>query len=228
LQVETLTPAYRVLAVDLPGHGRSPAPSRRTTISDMARAVAGALDDARIPQAHVVGLSLGAAVGLSLAVEHPRRVRSLVCVNGFARLTPSVRGLARGLVRLGLVAVGRMDWVGRWVAWGLFPGPSMQAVRRLAAERLAATSRQGYWGALWALARFDLRPRLAQIRVPVLVVAGDRDTTVPVAAKRYLATHIPEARLEVIHGSRHVTPVDAAPRFNAALIRFLAEVESRG
>ncbi len=228
LQVEALAPNYRALAVDLPGHGRSPPPAPGMTVERMAQAVAETLDAVDAPRAHVVGLSLGAAVGLALALDHPERVRSLVCVNGFARLRPSGHGMVRGLARLVLLAIGRMDWVGRCVARGLFPDPRLRAVRQLAAERLAATSRHGYRAALWAVARFDVRRRLDEIRVPVLVVAGDRDRTVPMSAKRYLAHNIPGARLEVVHGSGHVTPVDAAPRFNSVLLRFLEEVEGSG
>jgi pimeloyl-ACP methyl ester carboxylesterase len=71
------------------------------------------------------------------------------------------------------------------------------------------------------VAGFDARRRLASVRCPVLVVAGDRDATVPLAAKRRVQEAIPGARLLVVADSGHATPCDQAGRFNAALLAFV-------
>jgi pimeloyl-ACP methyl ester carboxylesterase len=73
-----------------------------------------------------------------------------------------------------------------------------------------------------ALAGFDARGQLAAIRHPTLVVAGDRDTAVPLAAKLELAAAIPHARLLVLPASGHATPHDQPRAFNRALMEFLA------
>jgi len=70
---------FHVILVDLRGHGRSDKPETGYHIDDMAADVAGVMDALGIKKAHVVGSSLGAEVGLSLAANHPDRVRSLVC-----------------------------------------------------------------------------------------------------------------------------------------------------
>jgi 3-oxoadipate enol-lactonase len=66
-----------------------------------------------------------------------------------------------------------------------------------------------------------VRDRLGEIRCPTLVVAGDEDTTVPLAAKRLLAERIPGSRLEIIAASGHATPLDQPETFNRAILRFL-------
>jgi pimeloyl-ACP methyl ester carboxylesterase len=79
-----------------------------------------------------------------------------------------------------------------------------------------------YFAAMRALARFDARGQVAAIRCPTLIVAGDRDTSVPLAAKTELAAAIPGARLLIVPGSGHATPHDQPAAFNRALLEFLA------
>jgi pimeloyl-ACP methyl ester carboxylesterase len=66
---------------------------------------------------------------------------------------------------------------------------------------------------------------LGEIACPTLVVAGDLDTTVPLASKRLLAQRIPLSHLEVIAGSGHATPVDQPEAFNRVVLQFLKQQE---
>jgi len=70
---------YRLILVDLRGHGRSDKPPTGYHIDDMAGDVVGLIEHLKLDQAHIVGSSLGAEVGLCLAANHPERVMSLVC-----------------------------------------------------------------------------------------------------------------------------------------------------
>jgi 2-succinyl-6-hydroxy-2,4-cyclohexadiene-1-carboxylate synthase len=70
---------YRVILVDLRGHGRSDRPESGYHMDDMARDVIGIMDQLHLEQAHIIGSSLGAEVGLSMAASYPQRVLSLVC-----------------------------------------------------------------------------------------------------------------------------------------------------
>jgi 3-oxoadipate enol-lactonase len=225
LQLPALEPRYRVLTLDLPGHGASPLLRGWPSVGFMADEVARLLEALEEPPVHLVGLSLGGAVSLQLAVDHPDRVRSLTAVNAFARLRPHVGGLGRGLVRMALLAFGPMAAMGRWVADGLFPGADQSILRQAAAQRIAANPRRAYLQAIAAVSRFDLRRRLKDIACPTLIVAGERDATVPMRAKVELAEGIPGARLEVIPASGHATPLDAPEAFNNLLLRFLSEVD---
>jgi 3-oxoadipate enol-lactonase len=120
-----------------------------------------------------------------------------------------------------------MDELGRRVADGLFPEGGQEVFRAAAAARLAQNRPMNYLRLLWAVGRFDLRARLGDIRAPTLIVAGDLDTTVPMACKLELAQGIRGAQLQVFAGSRHVTPLDRNDEFNARLLTFLAEAERR-
>lgn len=188
----------------------------------MAADVALLLGALGAPPAHVVGLSLGGCVALALALDHPARVRSLTLVNTFARLRPAgPRGAIRMLARLGLLACAPMSVVAAHVARGLFPRPAQRELYLAAVASLARNSRATYVHGLRGLLAFDVSPRLGAVQCPTLVIAGDRDTTVPLAVKRRLQESIPRAGLVIVPDSGHVTPCDQAERFNALLLGFI-------
>ena len=222
-QLAALAMRHRILAVDLRAHGRSSRPRGRLTVEAMADDMAAFLTALGAPPAHVVGLSLGGCVALVLALDHPARVRSLTLVNAFARLTPAgPRGALRMLARLGLLVGAPMRVVAAHVARGLFPRPEQQGLYLAAVASLGGGSRRTYLASIRALLGFDVRRRLAEVRCPTLVVAGDRDTTIPLTAKTLLQRGIPGAQLLVVPDSGHATPCDQAERFNEALLAFVA------
>ena len=225
LQIPIVSERYWVLTLDIPGHGRSSQPAGWPSIKDMALQIASVVKEQAEFPVHVVGLSLGGAVAMQLALVHPEVVRSLILVNTFARLHTGSSGFFRKLVRIAFVVLGRMDRVGRWVAAGLFPGPDQELLRLAAAERIASNPRGAYLRAIWAATRFDIRDRLNEINIPTLVVAGELDTTVSMDAKKELAGHIPGAQIVIIPDSGHATPIDAAEAFNQTLLDFLSKVD---
>lgn len=225
-QIPALTRRYRVLALDLPGHGRSPALPGLPVIDDFAETLIHELSLQLAGPAHFVGLSLGGLVALQCAIAHPRWVRSLTIVNAFARRQVPARGWGRMFGRLVLLGFAPMNWVGRWVAAGLFPGKGQEQLRALAAARLAANPRRAYLQAALAVARFDARAALPAIRCTALIIAGEADQTVGYQAKQQLAQGIPGARFISLPGSGHASPVDAHSAFNKALLEFLDSVEN--
>jgi 3-oxoadipate enol-lactonase len=200
-------------------------PAGWPSIAGMAEDVLLVLDQLTIDSAHVVGLSLGGAVALRMAARAPERVRSLVAVNAFARLRRPRGSMGRWASRVWLALTGRMDQLGRLVAAGLFPLAEQEAMRTLAAARLSGNPAMNYVKLLTAVSRFDLRPQLAQIRTPTLIVAGEQDATVPIECKLELARSIRGARFVRIPESGHATPLDQPQRFNAVLLEFLDGVE---
>jgi iron complex outermembrane receptor protein len=212
---------WSILTVDLPGHGQSPPLKQAASMSDLAGAVEALLRDQGVNRAHLVGLSLGALVGLQLALAYPQRLRSLILVNGFGRYRPGNGGLLSAIGRLVLLLLGRMDWVGAWVARSVFPGQDQIQFRQQAAARIASVDRTTYWYYLRALASFDVVESLEAIKVPSMVVAGADDQIVGLQAKLELARRMPEARLEIFPGSGHATPIDAMTAFNKAIVSWL-------
>jgi len=222
-QRAALQARYRVVAIDLPGHGDRPRPRRPLSVHGMAEEVTRVLEDDAQPAAHVVGVSLGACVALALALHAPERVRSLTLISGFARLRPAgAAGGLRMLLRLALLTAAPMRLVAHQVARATFPRPEQQELRRLAAASLQRTCRRSYVAAIGALLAFDVRGHLGRVRCPTLVVAGGDDRTVPASAARALAAGIPGARLVMVPGGGHAPHCDSPATVNAALLEFLA------
>jgi 3-oxoadipate enol-lactonase len=230
LQLAPFSRVHPTLAVDLRGHGRSTMGSGWPTIADYAADVGALLEQLGQGSAHAVGLSLGGLVALQLALDWSALIYSLTIVNGFARLRVGWQGMIRALVRLCLLGIGRMDWVGAWIAAGIFPDPAQSTWRRVAAHRIASNPRSTYLRAVLAASRFDVVPRLKEVHIPAMIVAGERDTTIALEAKEILAEGIPDARMVRFPSSGHATPYDASERFNQVVLAFLTESEkgSRG
>lgn len=221
-QIPVFAERFSVIAVDLPGHGRSPRPPGALSVDAMAARVASLLADLGEEPAHVVGLSLGGCVGLSLALRDPGAVRSLTIVNAFARLRPAgAAGLWRMLRRVTLVLTRPMPVVAADIARVTFPRPGQEALRRAAAASLAANDRRTYLAVMRAVARFDVRARLGDIRCPTLVITGGADTTVSQAAQAFLSRRLPGARWAVVPQSGHATPHDQPAAFNRHVLDFI-------
>jgi pimeloyl-ACP methyl ester carboxylesterase len=126
------------------------------------------------------------------------------------------------LERMILLAVAPMPVIATRIARNLFPKPEQADLRAAAAASLSRNDKRAYWAAVRALARFDARRRLSEIRCPTLLVAGERDTTVPRASLDLLRRRIPHAHVRIVHDSGHATPYDQPQLFNALLLEFLA------
>ncbi len=225
LQQSYFCERFPVITLDLRGHGRSSVGEDWPTIEDYVTDVHAVLEEITNERAHLMGLSLGGAVALQFALDWPKRTLSLTIVNAFAKLEVGPRGWIRALGRLFLLAIGRMDWVGAWIAAGIFPNPEQDAWRKAAAARIGGNPRSAYVRSLWAVARFNAIPRLQEIEVPTLIVAGEQDTTVSLEAKRKMAEGIQHSRLEIIPDSGHATPYDASDRLNQLVRDFLLVVD---
>ncbi len=222
LQMQPLAQRFRMIALDLRGHGRSAKPNESYSLALFALDVAALMDVLDVWQANIIGLSLGGCVAQQLALDFPQRLKCLVLVNTFARIDLGSPIDAMMLVlRMSVLSFFGLPMQARLVARRLFPKPEQAALRQMAQERIAANDPAAYRRCIAAVRAFDARRQLRQIACPTLVIAGDRDTTVSLRAKRLLAQQIPGARLEIVADSGHATPIDQAEVFNRIVFEFL-------
>ncbi len=204
---QRLAASFRLHVVDLPGHGRS---------RDVAF---GALDDvvdevaACCPEgAGVCGWSLGGLVALRLATRHPARVGALALVSAtprFARAPGWPHGMAPATLAAFADGLGAAPGktIRRFLDLCAHGGPDARRGSRELAAILAqreTPSAADLASGLALLAHADLRSEVPAIGVPAIVVHGERDALVPVAAARWLAASLPAARLTEIAGAAHV------------------------
>ncbi|WP_234343199.1 alpha/beta fold hydrolase [Streptomyces fulvoviolaceus] len=201
-QLPSLTRRFRVLRFDLPGHGgstagllRDPEPGR-TTVDDLAALVLDVADHHGWDRFHYAGISLGGAIGTHLAAHRPGRVTSLALICSSAHFGPADPWLRRAAqVRSEGTASLLAAVPDRWFTTAAF---AETAFGRRLLGNLADADPVGYAACCDALAALDLRPDLARITAPTLVVGGSHDTATPLEHAQELAQGIPHAALEVI------------------------------
>lgn len=220
-QVDHFADHYRVLRVDLRGHGRSERGDGPYAIAQFARDVAVLLHRRDAVPARVVGLSMGGMVALELAAGAPALVENLIVVNSVAdtRLH-SWHDVWFYVSRRLAVQVLGMRRVGQLIARKLFVKPGQEDLRRKFVRRWAQNDKRAYLWSIDAIMRWSVADRLDRIDVPTLLVASDEDYT-PVSVKEHIAARMPNAEVAVVNDARHALPVERPADFNAIVDDFL-------
>jgi pimeloyl-ACP methyl ester carboxylesterase len=233
--IEVLARHYRVLALDLPGHGRSDKAGHRLSLSFATEIVTEFLDRVGAPKIHLVGNSMGGLVCLEVALAHPARIDRLVLADS--------AGLGRELALVARLAslpfVGwlpRPPWITRlvvrWVLRQLLSNAN-ELPQALVDRWVELALLPGSVAALFQAVRFGidlggqkrsviLVDRLAELSMPTLIVWGTADPLIPVAHGERAHRLIRGSRLELFPGRRHCPPLEEPARFNELLLSFLS------
>ena len=213
---------FRLLRYEYPGHGASPAPAGPYTIDELGAGVLALLDAHGIERARYCGISLGGMIGMWLAAHAPERIAALGLCCTSAYLPPASGWTARaGQVRRHGTSSITEQSIGRWFT------PLLRArepaVPAAFAAQLEATDPEGYAGCCEAIAAMDLRPALASITAPTLVIAAADDPATPPGHGAVIASGIAGARLVVVRGAAHLANVSAAGQVSYALLGALLD-----
>lgn len=249
--LEALAANRRVLAIDLPGFGRSDKPILEYTIELFVRAVRDLMACEQVDRAAVMGVSMGGRVALGLALNAPERVERLILVDalgvGAPRRVLAYRILlTRGLGELTLSSTARAlrrmkpATIRRFWSWYLRRPGSMDSI--LSDQRIADHGellskpeyRAAYLSALRSLAGMrDLRDgivvqsRLKELRMPTLLIWGRHDHIFPAAHAEAALEQLANGRAEIFEDSGHTPQMEEPERFNRLVLEFLAEPTAR-
>jgi 3-oxoadipate enol-lactonase len=224
-QLPLLTRHFRVLRFEHRGHGRaggpySPDPPGPYSIAELGADVLALLDRHQVGRALYAGVSIGGMVGMWLAAAAPDRIAGLVLCCTSACLPPASMWTDRAAaVRAAGTGPIAAAVVSRWFTPGY--AAAEPAVPAQFAAGLAAIRPEGYAGCCEAIAAMDLRPRLAAITAPTLVIAADQDPATPPWHGAVIAAGIPAARLTVIRGASHLAAASDAAQVAAHLAAHL-------
>jgi pyruvate dehydrogenase E2 component (dihydrolipoamide acetyltransferase) len=220
---------YRVVAVDLPGHGGSDKPSPASTdysISGLAAKLGELLEKLELTPAVLIGHSLGGATALQLALDRPKLVRALVLVDSAAL------GLEINNELLDRVESAPSRDEARQLL-ELFFQDRRFVLERGIDEMYAARNAPGADDAVKAIAasaftrhgqNLVLADRLGELEVPLLVIWGELDRVIPSTHAVAVLTALPTAWLEIMEGVGHVPHLEAAPAFAAIVNRWLLSI----
>ena len=218
-----LQAGFRVLRLDMRGHGGSDPVEGDYTMSQLADDIATALDALAIPRVHYLGLSIGGMIGQAFALEHGDRLISAMWCDtlpasprGSAPLWEERMNTVRRAASVASLADATME---RWFTDAFKP----QRPRRWQEIRdtIAATTPLGYLGCSAAIMNFDFAARLPALRLPCLVVCGAEDPGTPPEENRRLASLVSGARYEEIPNARHFPNVERPDAFNRILVSWL-------
>lgn len=217
---------HRVIRYDHRGYGESPAPgSAYSPVDDLVRL----LDRLGVERAHIVGNSMGATLALDFTLKHPERVASLTMVSSGPGGFPVPPKDREGMMAVfeAARAKGPAEGVELWLGHPMVAVTSRdpKAGPRL---RTLVTDNMGLFSiAYWPREAMDppALDRLGEVRVPTLVVVGDRDMTFIQDGCDAAAKGIAGAKKVVIRGADHLPQMLKPSEFNRALEKFLDGVK---
>jgi 3-oxoadipate enol-lactonase len=218
-----LQAGFRVLRLDMRGHGGSDPVAGDYTMSALAGDVAAALDALSLPRVHYIGLSIGGMIGQAFALEHGARLISAMWCDTLpaspagavalwaermdtVRRANALEPLADATVERWFTDAFRPRRPGRW-----------KQIR----DTVAATTPAGYLGCSAAIMNFDFTARLPGLRLPTLVVCGADDPGTPPSENRRLAGLVHGGRYEEIAEARHFPNVERPEAFNRIMMSWL-------
>lgn len=220
-QVPVFSKKFKVITLDLRGHGQTDKPKGPYSISMFAEDIAELIKSLKVDPVHVVGISLGGAIGFHLAIDHPDITKSLVVVNMSASVPiKTLKEKQMLFLRVLIVKMMGMKKMGEVLAKRLFIKPEQEELRERMASRWAENDKKAYLSSLKTLKNWSVLERLHEIKCPTLVISADEDYT-PLSAKEEYTALIPNAKLVVIEDARHAVSVEKPDEFNTILMDFL-------
>jgi 3-oxoadipate enol-lactonase len=210
-QVEALSGNYRVIALDLRGHGQSGFRiDEPLTMRTLATDVMALIKHLGIEQAHFCGVSMGGMIALEIFVRYGLRVQSLILGDTTAFFPPP-RARQELLAHFDNLNMG--EW-GPWLTPRLLRRGAPEEMRREVAHMLAANRRTPYRQGLIATFDADYRWVLPQIEVPTLILVGEEDQATPFAYAKYLHKNIKHSVFQVISQAGHCANLENSGEFN--------------
>jgi len=221
-QLGALEKDFRVLRYDMRGHGKSEVVEGAYTLEMLGDDVVGLLDALAVESAHFVGLSIGGMIGQGLALNHVERLLSVILCDTSPVLPEAAKPIFRERMQMareqGMTSLVD-ETLARWfTASFLEQAPPM--VDRIR-NQIAATPLNGFVGCCHAILSLDYLDRLPEIGLKTLVIVGEDDPGTPVEAARAIQAGIPDSKLVILSSAAHLSNIEQAEEFNAALLEFL-------
>lgn len=218
-QIDALSKHFYVISYDTRGHGQSDKPTGPYTLTRLGQDVLCILGALNIKNANFCGISMGGLTGLWLAIYAPERFKRIAVANTAAKIGVHDAWQTRAATvrEQGMQALAQSA-PERWFTEG-FIGQHSVLIDAMVND-LAQENAEGYAACCEALADADLRAQISDIKLPLLVIAGDADPVTTVADAEAIIKACSTAQLKTLHAS-HISNLEQPQAFNQALSRFL-------
>lgn len=226
---------FRIINIDLRGHGQSGECETSLTIQNLLEDVMAVLDNEDVQQAIWVGASMGGFIALRAAVYQPERVSGLVLIGTDAGEQVAFKKMQDVALKFALKTFGAKKMAALLVPH--FLGKTTQKSNRFLFEEyrdLFARMRvQSICSVINAvMGRESLISKLTEIQCPTLILVGEEDSSMPVSISKRMMDGIPNSKMKIISKAGHLCMDEQPDATNAALIlfvqRFIKETKVEG
>lgn len=224
-QLDALADGYRAVAWDARGYGGSDDYDGPLDFAEFAVDLLRLLDHLAAPTAHLCGLSMGGRIALDFYERYPERVRSLILADTFPGFDSSFTQEGRERFvqerRQPLVDGRELSDIAPRVAATLVAAGTPDTVRQELIDSMCALHKASYIKTIEAMTMYQPVTDVSRVTVPVQIIVGEEDKLTPVTVSRKMFDEMPDARLEILPATGHLSNVEQPALFNACLRDFL-------
>jgi len=226
-QVEVLIENYRVISYDVRGHGKSDAGTDDFSIGLFADDLVGLMDFLNIQKAMLCGLSMGGYIALNAVENYPKRINGLIlCDTTCTADTPETKEKRRiaveNIEKYGIEQYANESIKNLFALETFITSKEKTIVIK---EMIMKTSVQTLSATLMALAeRKETCGKLAEIRVPVMILVGNEDKITPPSAAKFMHKKIQGSILHIIDHAAHLSNIENTYEFNEHLMKFVSSI----
>lgn len=215
---------YRTIALDIRGHGHSEKPDTPYSIQLFSEDLLGFLKKLDIPQAHLLGFSLGGAIAQQFALDHPEKIRSLILLSTFSYNDPDLRDafekLRNSLAKGGFPAF--FDEAIKLVVTSEFASANVDAISEMKKRSVRINSPTAILHAIDACLDFNVKDRIFQISFPTLIISGRKDVLTPPHLGEQIHRSIKGSKWKIMEGMGHNLLIpEKIPELARIILKFL-------
>jgi 3-oxoadipate enol-lactonase len=217
-QIDYFSREHRVIVYDQRGHGRSDKPEKGYSIQTLSDDLYFLTQNLNIERFTLIGHSMGGMTAMVFALDHPEKVSKLILIGTDAKSTLSLHIIL-------------------WILLHVLPysnfaegsdikyyRPSDQ-MKKEAVERALRTPKYAAYECFKEFCtNYDIRDRVSDIKIPTLIIAGDKDSLTPVKMNQYLNRQIEGSKLIIISDSKHMPMIEKPDMVNAIVDEFISEI----
>ena len=214
---------YRTIAPDVRGHGASGKPEMPYSIKQFSQDLLEFLQELKIQQAHLLGLSMGGAIAQQFALEHPERVKCLILVSTFSYIDPPLYGafnrLRQSLSEGGYPAF--FDEVVKLAFTSEFVSANAASIAELKERRIKINSPIAIGHATDACMAFNLKGKISQISHPTLIISGREDLFTPIHLSEQIHRSIRGSEWKIMEEVGHNLYIEKPSGMAQIVLEFL-------
>lgn len=228
LQQEAFSAAYRTIVFDNRDVGDSALAEDDYELSDLASDTVALADHLGLERFHLLGISLGACVAQHVALRIGERVHTLTLAATWAGTAKAYSEMRARVWEREVRRCTQEEFLEEMMLLTLSEPffeseEGIATVKQMTLDNPMPQPTEALIRQIRATARHDLRDRLSELRMPVHVIAGDRDLLIPPWKSEEVAEYVHDATLTILRGIGHAMNLERADEFNAAVLDWLAE-----